>query len=141
MANATYRDLLVGLYSHLTADQTSGSFYDDLGGRIYLVEAPQDEALPLAIINTVDMSPDWYFNCVNVDAVIQIDLWADKHDTTIEALALTNGKLLELLDQTTVSATNHANVATWAQNRGTITIEGRALRIMSEWRMVGTITG
>ena len=35
------------LYTKLTADQTSGSLYDDVGGRIFELEGKDDEALPL----------------------------------------------------------------------------------------------
>ena len=42
--------IVAALYTKLTADQSGGSFYDDLGGRIFTGMGPQDADLPLAVI-------------------------------------------------------------------------------------------
>ena len=43
----TTQATVTGLYALLTSDQSSGSFYDDLGGRIHEGVAPEEETLPL----------------------------------------------------------------------------------------------
>ena len=41
------------LYTKLTADQSGGSLYDDLSGRIFELEGKDDEALPLMTYEVV----------------------------------------------------------------------------------------
>jgi len=139
-------DVYTAIYDKLTADQTGGSFYDDLanstakgsGKSIWSIQAPQDESLPLCIITPVSDLPDRYFGDSDLDATFQIDLYADAESSTPEALLSTNQKLIDLLDRQTITTTNHTHVVVLATDRGVVSREEDAYRIISEWSINGT---
>lgn len=137
-------DWATAVYTKLTADQTAGSFYDDVGGRIYMSQAPKDASLPLVVWSILgDVSPD-FFSGTDLDATFQVDVWfPDRQDgsTTDADLITTNDKLVTLLDRVTLtSVTNHGNVQTHLIDKGGIIREDDGHHIVSVWQIVGTVT-
>ena len=47
------QDVVKAFYDQLISDQTSGSFYDRVSGRIYELEGPTNAALPLAVFSLI----------------------------------------------------------------------------------------
>lgn len=131
-------DLYNSVFSTLTASKISGSFYDDLGGRIWLIDAPADEDLPLCIITPILDDSKKYFDATaeDVEFVFQIDIYSKQSTSTPEELIAINDKLILLLDGVSVT------VASWnggqfksdeASTRGTIIRDGDGWVINSQW--------
>ena len=60
-------DLYNSIYSTLTTDQASGSFYDDVGGRIWLLDGPADVSLPHCIYTPITDDSKKYFDSTEED--------------------------------------------------------------------------
>lgn len=136
-------DLYNSIYSTLTADQTSGSFYDDVDGRIWLVDGPASDDLPMAIITPITESLGGAFDTSSddIEFVFQIDVYTSQKNTTVEALIATNEKLIALLDRVSVTVTNWCNgqfKPDPADTRGIPTRDGDAWVINSQWILTAT---
>jgi len=124
-----------GLYTLLTTDQTSGSFYDDIGGRISFLQADQDEVLPHCVVNVIDDPPFRYGGNVNdIESTVQIDLWG-AIGAGYDALSDINDKLYTVLDGQAVTITGFTGTQAFNLDRGVPTTEEDAIRILSRWRI------
>ena len=127
------------IYTKLTASQVAGSLYDDVGGRIRLVQASQDEALPLLIYTPVSDVPTSYFNGTDdLEFLFQVDLYFPATSKPEDTLA-TNQKLITLLHKQAVTITNHGNGQAWCLDKGSVVREDDdAWRVTSQWKLLGT---
>jgi hypothetical protein len=124
-----------GLYTLLTTDQTANSFYDDLSGRIYAMQAPQDDTLPLCVFNILDDAPFRYGGTTNdIEATVQIDLWGSIGGG-YDAISDINDKLFTVLDGQAVTITGFTGGQAFNLDRGAPTTEEDAIRILSRWRI------
>lgn len=131
-------DLYNSVYTTLTADVAAGSFYDDVGGRIWLVDGPAQETLPHCIWTPVTDLLEGYFDtdADDIEFVFQIDLYGVQETSTPEALLATNDKLIALLDRTNITVANWncgKSRADPAASRGTLSRDGDAWVINSQW--------
>jgi hypothetical protein len=133
--------LVNSIYSRLTTDQTSGSLYDDVGGRIYYGKAPDDSALPAIIIDlvnekTTNAMAGGYGDRVDT-ASFQIDIYGD---IKIGVVSVGNIeiKLFNLLDSVTLSATDYNHVSVECTTRNQRTMGDEAHRIVSEYDVIGS---
>lgn len=134
-------DAYNAIYTKLTAVQTSGTFYEAVGGRIWLEQAKQDEAFPFAVYSTSADVPYKYFTAPDdVELLFQMDLYADASTSTPEALIAINDKLLTLLDRAAITMTGHVEAKVRVMDRGIVTREEDAHRVTSQWRLTATPT-
>lgn len=131
--------LEIGILGLLESDQSGGSFYDDITGRITSPQAPQNQTLPHCVFNVLSDPPDAYFSGDDIDAEMQIDLWGTFNGTSSKhALGLINDKLITLLDKQSITITGFTSGEVRSLDRGTATIEEDAVRILSRWRILAS---
>lgn len=70
------KDLFTGIYTRFSSTPHS-SFYNDIGGRMYLSEAPEGTAFPYCVYGLVNNAADWTFTEDTDDAVIEFTLYSD----------------------------------------------------------------
>jgi len=121
------------IYAKLTADQTSGSVYSDVGGRIYEMRAPQDAALPLLVFTVIPESVPLIASD-NTDAEVQIDLWGHVR-LGAKAIGDINDKLDALFNRVAITPTGSNAGMTQVIDPGLRTIEEDAVRITSRWKL------
>ncbi len=131
-------DLYDAIFGKLTADQTPGSFFDDLGGRINLHEGPQDEVLPRANFTVVTDIRQRFFDGNDILATFQLDIYNDAEASTQEALLAIHEKALTLLDAQAITMANHSNAQVFVDDKGTLVKEEDAWRITSQWRVMAS---
>ena len=102
--------LLDGVYDKLAAVQTAGTFYDDLGGRIYRHLAPDDAVEPLAIITVITDLPDRFFSSADLDADVDVTIHGLK--AVGEAAVLAIQKKLLAFDGDAITVSGHTG-GTW----------------------------
>ena len=126
---------MTGLYVKLTTDQAAGSFYDDLTGRIYRTQGPDDASFPLCVFFVVSDTPPRFFGSrEDIEADIQIDLLGVK-GTSETALQATQNKLLTLLDNAALTITGFVGGTIQCNDRGSVDIEDQRPRITSLWTL------
>ena len=124
-----------GLFTLLSTDQTAGSFYEDVGGRIYGIESEHGDTFPYCVFNVLDDPPVRYGGNVNdIEATVQIDLWGDK-GLGYDSLSDINNKLYTVLDGVAVTITGFTGGQAFNLDRGVPLIEEDAIRILSRWRI------
>lgn len=122
----------------LVAVQTAGSFYSDLGGRIYLIEGDQDAALPQCVVTPVATTVEREIgNHDSRTALYQIDLW-DHWTNGHEVLGDINTKLFTLLQGATITPTGFDRGVVTCREEAVVSREEDWWRIMSEWVIEGT---
>ena len=57
---------------------SSGDFYDAIGGRLYLVKAPQGATFPFAVYDLITATDELDFSEENETFQIQFDIWTQK---------------------------------------------------------------
>ena len=85
-----------GIITKLTTDQSPGSFYDDLGGRVFGIQADQDPTFPYCVVTVIDDAPSYFFESDDIQASIQIDLYGS-FDDGYKKLSNINDKLFIVL--------------------------------------------
>jgi hypothetical protein len=130
--------LVNAIYTKLTADQTAGSLYDDVDGRIYYGLAPDDSALPLILIDLVYERVENSMGGDRVDrASFQIDIFGDIKSGVV-SVGNMEIKLFDLIDSVTITATGYDKVSIECKTRNQRTIGDEAHRIMCEYDVVGS---
>lgn len=121
----------------LVADTGAGTVYEAVTGRIYLYEAPDSTTEPLIVVNVISDPPDRYFQGrVDTDAEVQIDIYGDAEDQTLQD---TNTKLFTALDNTTLTMSGHtANCQ--SIDRGFVAVIEKRMTITTRWRVIATAT-
>lgn len=141
-------DLYTAIYN--TLKDSGASFADDIassavisGGKaIHNVQAPDEETgYPQAVIVGVSDTLEKYLADASDDVSLdfQIDLYADAEASTPAALLTLNDKLVALLDEASVTITNHVGAQYQLTERGTVSRELDAYRITTQWRLIATV--
>lgn len=134
------QSMLDGVWDKLTAVQTAGTFYDDVGGRIYQDEAPDEEPLPAAVILLTTDFVDRYFDGEDIDAEFDIAVYGSKTDG-MRSLAGTVKTLIELLDNATdVSITGFDSVEVQCTERGVRLWDDGRPQIVTSWTITARAT-
>jgi hypothetical protein len=129
--------LATGLGAKLIEDQSAGSLYADLAGRIYENEAPEDAALPLLTWEVVTDEPRRTFDNDHLQTVIQFNLYGDA-DSGAKALELINDKLYLLLNRQTFSLVGYSDAQGLCDDLGSVTTDGLAHIIVSQYTIWAT---
>lgn len=129
------QSLTEGIYGMLTANQGAGTFYSDLGGRIYEMVSPEEAALPLMVFNLITDPPDERFASDDILATIQIDLYGERRLGS-EVLGDIQTKILANIDGASPTISGYTGGVFEFTERGARSIDGDAIRI----RMEGTVS-
>ena len=130
--------LLEALHAKLIADQSAGTFYDDLGGRVYSLEAPVNASMPLAVILPFSYEVEEYYDQKDArEAEFQITLWGHRNDG-IAGLLDTNTKLYNLLHRASLSPAGMDRAVVTCLDEGVESIEEDGIQILSQWRLEAT---
>lgn len=126
------------LRTKLEADQSAGSFYTAVGGRIYNTIAPQNEQLPLAIVNIIADSDDRNYGSVTHNMQVQIDLYG-KIAEGQAALGAIESLLYGLLFNATITPVGFDRGKCVFNSRMQLSQDEDAYRITDEITITGTI--
>ena len=127
------QDVVKAFYDQLISDQTSGSFYDRVSGRIYELEGPTNAALPLAVFSLITSPYADTFDGSSVkDYTFQVDIYGRKR-AGMSAAGAINTALFTLLDRQTITVPNNDDGLVRCLIQGVRTVEDDAVRIRSEW--------
>lgn len=130
--------IIEGLKTKLYADQTAGTFYAAVSGRIYENQAPQNSELPHCVFTMVNSDVERYMTGQrSFDCTVTFDIYG-KADLGLEVLGDIEEKLYDLLDgvSLTVAGADRGVVTFNSRNvRGT---EEDAHRITDEVRIQAT---
>ena len=128
----TTQATITGLYSLLTSDQTSGSFYDDLGGRIHEGVAPEEEALPhMVYVEIADPPINYLGGSSDIEMQVQLDIYAERR-LGPNALGNIHTKVLTALEGASVTIAGHVGGQFEFTERGRYIIDGDARRVTME---------
>lgn len=130
--------MIDGVWDKLVAVTSDGTFYDDLGGRIYVDEAPDDAALPLAIITLVVDVPDEFFGGEDIDALFDISVFGSKEDGMRTTQASVKTLLALLDDATDISISGFNGVSIKATDRGIRLWDDNRPQIVTSWAITAT---
>lgn len=132
--------IVEALYAKLINDQSAGTFYAALSGRIYMLEAPQNATLPLCVITPIASTVDPYFdNKHSREALVQISLWGH-HNDGLSALLDINTKLYALLQGSTFTPSGYDRALASCQDDGIESSEEDGIQVISEWLIEATQT-
>lgn len=119
--------ILEALFTKLKLDQTSGSLFDKLGGRMFHIFAPQNEPFPLMVFSLVNQDPIRHMGgAVTQKLFFDFDIWV-KHPKGVAAatgLGTIEESLYDLLDQFELAPTGF--------DRGVILFETRNVRVLTD---------
>lgn len=118
------------------ADQSAGSFYTAVGGRIRQARADDNQAtFPYAVWEITNNPVVRYFEAADdFDAVVEVRIHAER-DGGIDALDDVFDKLFTDLDGKSLSPTGYANGGIQCIEMGTTSIDDDAVANRSTWRM------
>ena len=129
---SSQKAMLDGILAKLTADQSAGTVYDDVGGRIFQDQAPQDATLPLLVYSIITDLPWRFFESVDIEVAIQIDLFGDTGD---QDLTTTNDRLFTLLDGAALTISGFTGAKMQNEERGVSSVEEDSIHIRSAWTL------
>ena len=129
--------LVDGIYSKLTAVTSSGTVYDDVGGRIYEGQGPHDAALPLLVFNLITDITDQHFGKDNIDTTVQFDIYGDRQLGS-KAVRTTSDRLFTLLHGQSLTVSGFSQIIPQCIERGTLQVEEDAYRMMAEFQIRGS---
>lgn len=134
--------IINAMWQKLTADQTAGSFYAAVGGRIYNVEGLQTSdtpAFPYCVFSMSIGDPlnHAYGGVVTHQPSFQFDLWG-KLDDGAAALGTIENLLFQLLDMQTIAPAGFDRGACRFTNRMVQIPDDIAIHLVDELEVIGT---
>lgn len=73
------KQLFKAVYNHFTSTSTGArkAIYTDVGGRFYLLEAPENPTFPYITYQIIAASHEWNFNTDYEDITMQFNIFSD----------------------------------------------------------------
>src|SRR6056297_2106605 len=103
----TTQAIATGFGAFLISDQSAGSFYDDLGGRIYEAVAAEEADMPLMVYTIITDPPINYLGGnTDIEAQIQIDLYGEWR-LGAKALGDIHSKVITALEGADITIAGH----------------------------------
>ena len=100
------KTLFEAIYTHFSA---GGDFNTDIGGRLYLYEAPQDATFPYCVYTMISAASEFYMGIEEWrDIDIQFNIYTKDHSTS-NVLTFAD-QLAEMFDDAAVSVTGYGTV-------------------------------
>jgi len=128
-------ELMKAIYTKLT---TTNAFKTAVGSRIFAVQAPSETAFPVCIYNLEEVNTQRFFDGrVQQRGIIAIGIF-DKSDSGADSIVDKEKLLFALLDEASVSVTDHDRGFIRGMTRGTPSIEGELLQLESTFEIVST---
>lgn len=123
---------ITGIYSLLTADQTAGSFYDDIGGRIYEAQGPEEPDFPMMVFTEVSDPPINYLGGTSdIEMQVQLDLYGERL-LGAKVLGDIHAKVLTALEGADITIAGYVGGQFEFTQRGRRSIDGDAHRVTME---------
>jgi hypothetical protein len=130
--------MMVGLQTKLTADQTAGSLYDAVGGRISQGYEKQEQNLPYITFLPIVGTPERHMGgATSLEALVQFDIWGDI-DLGPKAVQDIEVKLYSLLEGFALTVSGFDRGLVTFTSRGAAMVEEDCWRVMDEIRIQGT---
>ena len=129
------QDVVAAIYSKLSTSG-SGTFSEAVGGRIYELRAPANNAtFPLAVFSVITPGVESTFNGKILKAfVFQVDLYG-KASIGIASLASAQAKLVTLLNQSTIDVTNNGTGTFEVVSEARRSLEDSYIRLSTDFRL------
>lgn len=96
------KEIFTGVYDRLTS---AGSFNTAIGGRVYILEAPQRSTFPYCVFFPVVHTPGYTFTSITEEMLLQISLFDE--DESPDALETLYGYLASLMDDCTLTISGY----------------------------------
>lgn len=129
--------ILDALWTKLATTSGSG-FVADLGGRVWLDLAPDDEALPLCVYSGTTTRFERGVSGIDHTMRVVFSLY-DSADTNADIVAAQN-KLRSLLDGAALTATGYDRVLCQLRSRGVPTLQDDSWTLSEEYELRGRLT-
>lgn len=97
------KDLFTGIYSHFQTTSAT-SFYNGVGGRMYLEYAPEGTQFPYAVYSLDSNIHDWQFNTDYEESLITFHLFANDETEVLDL----EKKLRDAYDESNFTVSNHS---------------------------------
>lgn len=130
-------NLYNGINAKLVAATGGGTFYSDVGGRIYQDFAPQNATLPLAIYSVVSDPQLLSLTDTHLSATLECQVWGSLASGP-NALRAINDKLVVLLHKVTLTVSGFSNVTSIATDIGTTEPVEDAILITTIYDITGS---
>lgn len=129
------QDVVTAIYSKLSTSG-SGSFSEAVGGRIYELRAPANNAtFPIAVFNVITPGITSVFGGqILKQFVFQVDLYG-KASVGIASLAAAQSKLITLLNQTSIAVTNNGTGTFEVVSEARRSLEDQYIRLSTDFRL------
>ena len=135
-------DLMKAIYARLTYDAGSGTnaLRTAVSDRIYAIEAPARTTLPLVVYSVDSVNTERFFGgVVKQTAGFTVSVFA-KSESGADSIVDTEELVFDLLDQTSVSVTNHDRGYIRNVTRGVPELDGEAFRTDTTFEMIAHLT-
>ena len=135
------QDIINGLYTKLTAAQGSGTLHDKLGGAIFHLQAPQNEAFPLMVFSIVSGDPNlWFGGPATQVVLVDFDIYVSK---TVGPAASTGAGVIEeslydLLEGFALTVTSHDRGVVTFVTRNAQFVEEDSIRVTDRIQIMAT---
>jgi len=127
------------IYGQLTASQIAGTVYAALSGRIYHLEAKENETLPLLVFGAISNMPEVNFDGSTTETcMVEFTLYGQGYEAGAAALQAIDDKLLTCLEGQILSPTGYDRLTVRCRERGVPSKVEDAIAITSVYRCVGT---
>lgn len=113
----------------------STSWFQGLGGRVYLNEAPPNVSLPLCVYSVADHAITQTFGSDREAFSIEFTQY-HPHTSGVAVALLSAEKLHTLLDDKALTATGYDRVVIRAESRGVPAMEDDAISTTSRFRLI-----
>jgi len=128
------------LYTKLTADQSAGTLYAAVGGRIYEEEGPDDAALPLMVYGVTSSPTSGLFDGeFFVVSTVMFTIYGHRR-LGAAALGDIEAKLFTLLDSVALAPTGYDRGVVVCQDRDRRSILGEIIASESTYTIEATST-
>ncbi len=123
------------IHQQLITDQSAGSLWSVLGGRIYHLQAPPDTALPLLTVRIDEDEPQTFFDgSSDLRVEVEIELRADDASTLLVAGDL----LFDRLQHQSLAVDGYRRASVRAVERGRTKTDRDLLKATSRWILTAT---
>ncbi len=135
------QDILDGLMTKLTADQTSGTLWDKLGGRIHDTQAPQNQTKPFMVFSLVSGEPnEWFGPPVTQVVLVDFDIYTTKlvDPGSTTGAGVIEEALYDLLRNFDLTVSGHDRGAVKFLTRSARFVDEEAIRITDRIEIMAT---
>lgn len=127
--------------TRLYLDQTAGSVYDAVSGRIYHLQSPENGTLPLIVFGVASSSPSPNFDGSTTETLrVEFTVYSQAFESGAAAALGIDDKLLACLEGQILAPTGYDRLTVRCEQRGAASMVEDAVSVTSVYRCVGTRT-